>query len=94
MTSGNPGDTAEGRFVYVADGDGGVLLVTNAAGDNDHDFFQLVKETNRLAAEGRLGKDTSKIIKKEIRRVSRYPGLSPVDKWAQDNRRFSRPVQS
>ena len=28
----------------LADGDGGVLLVTNAAGDNDHDFFQLVKE--------------------------------------------------
>ena len=28
----------------LADGDGGILLVTNAAGDNDHDFFQLVKE--------------------------------------------------
>ena len=28
----------------LTDGDGGVLLVTNAAGDNDHDFFQLVKE--------------------------------------------------
>ena len=28
----------------LADGDGGLLLVTNAAGDNDHDFFQLVKE--------------------------------------------------
>ena len=28
----------------MTDGDGGILLVTNAAGDNDHDFFQLVKE--------------------------------------------------
>ena len=28
----------------LADGDGGLLLVTNAAGDNDLDFFQLVKE--------------------------------------------------
>ena len=28
----------------LADGDGGILLVTTAAGDNDHDFFQLVKE--------------------------------------------------
>ena len=28
----------------LTDGDGGILLVTNAAGDNDHDFFQLVKE--------------------------------------------------
>ena len=28
----------------LADGDGGLLLVTNAAGDNDNDFFQLVKE--------------------------------------------------
>ena len=28
----------------LTDGDGGILLVTNAAGDNDHDFFQLVIE--------------------------------------------------
>ena len=28
----------------LTDGDGGILLVTNAAGDNDHDFFQLLKE--------------------------------------------------
>ena len=28
----------------LTDVDGGILLVTNAAGDNDHDFFQLVKE--------------------------------------------------
>ena len=28
----------------LADGDGGLLLLTNAAGDNDHDFLQLVKE--------------------------------------------------
>ena len=28
----------------LADGDGGLLLVTNAAGDNDNDFFQLKKE--------------------------------------------------
>jgi hypothetical protein len=28
----------------LGDGDGGLLVVTNAAGDNDADFFQLVKE--------------------------------------------------
>ena len=28
----------------LADGDGGLLLLTNAAGDNDKDFLQLVKE--------------------------------------------------
>jgi|TARA_R100000030_G_C3223454_1_gene116495 hypothetical protein len=28
----------------LADGDGGILLLTNAAGDNDLDFLQLVKE--------------------------------------------------
>ena len=28
----------------LADGDGGLLLLTNAAGDNDNDFLQLVKE--------------------------------------------------
>ena len=28
----------------LIDGDGGLLQITNAAGDNDHDFFQLKKE--------------------------------------------------
>jgi|TARA_X000001382_G_scaffold21553_1_gene13130 hypothetical protein len=39
----------------LADGDGGVLLVTNAAGDNDHDFFQLVKEGFKYEAGKQIG---------------------------------------
>ena len=38
----------------LADGDGGLLLVTNAAGDNDHDFFQLVKEGFKYEAGKQL----------------------------------------
>ena len=38
----------------LADGDGGLLLVTNAAGDNDHDFFQLVKEGYKYEAGKQL----------------------------------------
>ena len=38
----------------LADGDGGLLLVTNAAGDNDHDFFQLVKEGYKCEAGKQL----------------------------------------
>jgi len=39
-------------------------------------FFQLVKETNRLAAEEKLGKNDAKIIKKEFERMSIILGLS------------------
>ena len=39
-------------------------------------FFQLVKETNRLAAEEKLGKNYAKIIKKEFERMSIILGLS------------------
>ena len=39
----------------LADGDGGVLLVTNAAGDNDHDFFQLVKEGFKYETGKQIG---------------------------------------
>jgi hypothetical protein len=39
----------------LADGDGGILLVTNAAGDNDHDFFQLVKEGYKYEAGKQIG---------------------------------------
>ena len=38
----------------LADGDGGLLLVTNAAGDNDNDFFQLVKEGFKYEAGKQL----------------------------------------
>ena len=39
-------------------------------------FFQLVKETNRLAAEEKLGKSDSQIIKKEFERMLIILGLS------------------
>jgi hypothetical protein len=39
----------------LTDGDGGVLLVTNAAGDNDHDFFQLVKEGFKFESGKQIG---------------------------------------
>ena len=39
-------------------------------------FFQLVKETNRLAAEEKLGKKDAEIIKKEFERMSIILGLS------------------
>jgi cysteinyl-tRNA synthetase len=38
-------------------------------------FFQLVKETNRLAAEEKLGKDNSDIIKIELKRMLGILGL-------------------
>jgi hypothetical protein len=43
-TEGGTGSATEA----VADEDGGVLLVTNAAGDNDHDFFQTLDEVVTL----------------------------------------------
>ena len=39
----------------LVDGDGGLLQVTNAAGDNDHDFFQLKKEGFKYEAGKQLG---------------------------------------
>ena len=39
----------------LTDGDGGILLVTNAAGDNDHDFFQLVKEGFKFESGKQIG---------------------------------------
>ena len=39
----------------LAAGDGGVLLVTNSAGDNDHDFFQLVKEGFKFESGKQIG---------------------------------------
>lgn len=39
-------------------------------------FFQLVKETNRLAAEEKLGKENTKVIKKELKRMLEILGLS------------------
>ena len=38
----------------LADGDGGLLLLTNAAGDNDLDFLQLVKEGFKYEAGKQL----------------------------------------
>ncbi len=38
-------------------------------------FFQLVKETNRLAAEEKLGKEDAKTIKKEFEKMMRVLGL-------------------
>jgi cysteinyl-tRNA synthetase len=39
-------------------------------------FFQLVKETNRLAAEEKLGSKDAQIIKKELERMMEILGLS------------------
>ena len=39
-TEGGSGNASEA----LTDGDGGLLLITNDDADNDHDFFQLVKE--------------------------------------------------
>ena len=39
-------------------------------------FFQLVKETNRLAAAEKLGKENGEIIKKEFERISAILGLT------------------
>ena len=38
-------------------------------------FFQLVKETNRLAAEEKLGMSNSKVIKDELKRMLEILGL-------------------
>ena len=50
-----PEDGTGSASEALADGDGGVLLVTNAAGDNDHDFFQLVKEGFKYEAGKQIG---------------------------------------
>ncbi len=39
-------------------------------------FFELVKETNRLAAEEKLGEENSVIIKKEFQRILKILGLN------------------
>jgi cysteinyl-tRNA synthetase len=39
-------------------------------------FFQLVKETNRLAADEKLGKENSNVIKTELKRMLEILGLS------------------
>ncbi|MGH1567807.1 MAG: cysteine--tRNA ligase [Nitrosopumilus sp.] len=39
-------------------------------------FFQLVKETNKLAAEEKLGKENTHVIKKELKRMLEILGLS------------------
>ena len=39
-------------------------------------FFKIIKETNRLAAEEKLGINDAKIIKKEIQRISQVLGLN------------------
>jgi len=39
-------------------------------------FFQLVKETNRVAAAEKLGKENAIIIKKEFERISNILGLT------------------
>ena len=38
----------------ITDGDGGLLALTNAAGDNDNDFLQLKKETFKYEAGKQL----------------------------------------
>lgn len=38
-------------------------------------FFQLTKETNKLAAEGKLGKENAQLIKKEFHRMKNILGL-------------------
>jgi cysteinyl-tRNA synthetase len=48
-------------------------------------FFQLVKETNRLAAEEKLGKNDAQIIKKEFERMSIVLGLN-IPKMTEDKK--------
>jgi len=58
-------------------------------------FFELVKETNRLAAEEKLGIENSLIIKKEFERITKILGLnipemSQEEKQKIDNLIFNR----
>ena len=48
-------------------------------------FFQLVKETNKLAAEEKLGKNDAQIIKKEFERMSMILGLN-IPKMTEDKK--------
>jgi cysteinyl-tRNA synthetase len=48
-------------------------------------FFQLVKETNRLAASEKLGKENSIIIMKEFERISKILGLN-IPKMEQEEK--------
>lgn len=49
-TEAGAGDATEA----VADADGGVLVITNDAADNDNDFFQWAKETFKFVAGKKL----------------------------------------
>ena len=48
-------------------------------------FFQLVKETNRLAAEEKLSKESAQIIKKEFERMTNILGLA-IPEMTQDEK--------
>ena len=48
-------------------------------------FFELVKETNRLAAEEKLGIENSLIIKKEFERITKILGLN-IPKMSQEEK--------
>jgi cysteinyl-tRNA synthetase len=48
-------------------------------------FFQLVKETNRLAAEEKLTKELAQIIKKEFERMTNILGLN-IPEMTQDKK--------
>ena len=50
-TEGGSGNASEA----LTDGDGGLLLITNDDADNDHDFFQLVKEGFKYEAGKQIG---------------------------------------
>ena len=67
----------------LADGDGGLLLVTNAAGDNDHDFFQLVKEGYKYEAGKQLAFNmrfkTSDATQSDIVAGLQLTDTSPLD---------------
>ena len=56
-------------FDNALDGDFNTHLALSA-------FFQLVKESNRLAADEKLGKENSQIIKKELKRMLQILGLN------------------
>ena len=66
-------------------------------------FFQLIKETNRLAAEEKLGKNDSQIIKTEFQRMLKILGLSipemtdsmkqEIDTMIEDREKFRQEKQ-
>ena len=52
-------------------------------------FFQLVKETNRLAADGKLGEINSRSIKKEFQRMMKILGLEIPEMTQQEKKQIS-----